>query len=112
MDFRNRRCIDVQNIFHKMEPRNLVAAYKLYCGKDLNDAHQAEADTKATYEVLKAQLDKYQNQEYEDRRTGVKSIPVQNDVKALSSFSSETRLVDFAGHIVFNDRDEEVNDYN
>ncbi len=108
LDFRNRRCIDVQNIFHKMEPRNLVAAYKLYCGKDLNDAHQAEADTKATYEVLKAQLDKYQNQEYEDRKTGIKSIPIQNDVKALSSFSSETRMVDFAGHIVFNDRDEEV----
>ncbi|MBO2524547.1 MAG: DNA polymerase III subunit epsilon [Bacteroidetes bacterium] len=108
LDSRNRRCIDVQNIFHKMEPRNLVAAYKLYCGKDLNDAHQAEADTKATYEVLKAQLDKYQNQEYEDRRTGVKSVPIQNDVKALSSFSSETRMVDFAGHIVFNERDEEV----
>ena len=108
LDFRDRRLIDVQNIFHKMEPRNLVAAYKLYCGKNLDDAHQAEADTRATYEVLKAQLDKYQNQEYEDRRTGVKSVPIQNDVKALSSFSSETRMVDFAGHIVFNERDEEV----
>lgn len=108
LDFRNRRTIDVQNIFHRMEPRNLVAAYKLYCGKDLTDAHEAAADTRATYEVLLAQLEKYQNTEYEDRKTGIKSIPIQNDVKALSSFSSETRPVDFASHIVFNDNDEEV----
>lgn len=108
LDFRNRRMIDVQNIFHKMEPRNLVAAYKLYCNKDLTDAHQAEADTRATYEVLLSQLEKYQNVEYEDRKTGMKSIPVQNDVKALSSFSTEGRSVDFANHIVFNENDEEV----
>lgn len=108
LDFRNRRAIDVQNIFHRMEPRNLVAAYRLYCGKDLNDAHHAEADTKATYEVLKAQVEKYANTEYEDRRTGQKSIPVQNDVKALSVFSCDSRNVDFAGHIVFNERDEEI----
>lgn len=108
LDFRNRRMIDVQNIFHKMEPRNLVAAYKLYCNKDLTDAHQAAADTRATYEVLLSQLEKYQNVEYEDRKTGMKSIPVQNDVKALSSFSTEGRSVDFANHIVFNENDEEV----
>lgn len=108
LDFRNRRLIDVQNIFHKMEPRNLAAAYKLYCGKSLDDAHQAEADTRATYEVLKAQLDKYQNVEYQDKKTGRVSCPVQNDVRALSSFSTDSRHVDFAGHIVFNDNDEEI----
>ncbi len=59
VDFRKRKFIDVQNIFHKMEQRTLVAAYKFYCGKDLADAHSAEADTLATYEVLKAQLDRY-----------------------------------------------------
>lgn len=108
LDFRNRRRIDVQNIFHRMEPRNLIAAYKLYCNKDLTDAHEAAADTKATYEVLKAQVEKYKDVEYEDRKTGLKSVPVQNDVKALSAFSTENRTVDFAGHIVFNDNDEEI----
>ncbi len=58
VDFRERQFVDVQNIFHKMEQRTLVAAYKFYCGKDLTDAHSAEADTLATYEVLKAQLDR------------------------------------------------------
>lgn len=108
LDLRNRHLIDVMNIFHKMEPRNLTAAYKLYCGKDLEDAHQAEADTYATLEVLKAQLDKYQNSEYTDRKTGRTIIPVQNDVKALSAFSCESRNVDLVGHIVLNERDEEV----
>lgn len=108
LDFRNRRRIDVQNIFHRMEPRNLIAAYKLYCNKDLNDAHEAAADTRATYEVLKAQVEKYKDVEYEDRKTGLKSVPVQNNVKELSDFSTENRTVDFAGHIVFNDRDEEI----
>ncbi|MEG1555100.1 MAG: 3'-5' exonuclease [Bacteroidales bacterium] len=108
LDFRNRVTIDVQNIFHKMEPRTLGAAYKLYCNKELTDAHQAEADTIASYEVLKAQLLKYENIEYEDRRTGLKSIPIQNNVKKLSDFSRDSRSVDFAGHIIFNDRDEEI----
>lgn len=107
-DVRNRLFIDVQTIFHKMEPRTLSAAYKLYCGKELIDAHSAEADTKATYEVLKAQINRYHETEYEDRKSGVKSFPVQNNVKALSAFSSETRNVDFAGHIIFNDKDEEI----
>ena len=78
-DLRNRYLIDVQNIFHKMEPRNLVAAYKFYCGGDLTDAHQASADTKATYEVLKAQLEKYDGVEYTDRHSKRTYVPVQND---------------------------------
>ena len=94
VDFKNRKFIDVQNIFHKMEQRTLVAAYKFYCSKDLTDAHSAEADTRATYEVLKAQLDRYSE--------------LQNDVAALAEFSSRGETVDYAGRIVYNDKGEEV----
>ena len=94
VDFKNRKFIDVQNIFHKMEQRTLVAAYKFYCNKDLTDAHSAEADTRATYEVLKAQLDRYSE--------------LQNDVAALAEFSSRGETVDYAGRIVYNDKGEEV----
>lgn len=93
-DFHKRRFIDVQTIFHKMEKRTLEAAYKFYCQKDLTDAHSAEADTLATYEVLKAQLDMYPD--------------LENDVEWLASFSSHTRNVDFAGRIVLDDKDVEV----
>ena len=94
VDFKNRKYIDVQNIFHKMEQRTLGAAYKFYCNKDLTDAHSAEADTRATYEVLKAQLDRYSE--------------LQNDVAALAEFSSRGETVDYAGRIVYNDKGEEV----
>lgn len=94
IDLRKCKLIDVQNIFHKMEQRTLVAAYKFYCGKDLTAAHSAEADTRATYEVLKAQLDKYQE--------------LENDMAFLSEFSTRTRNVDYAGRIVLNDKDEPI----
>src|SRR5690606_2859401 len=85
IDLKKRKFIDVQAIFHKMEKRTLTAAYKLYCQKDLEDAHSAMADTKATYEVLKAQLDCYRETEYEDQN-GAKIIPIINDVDKLSEF--------------------------
>lgn len=100
-DLRNRHLIDVQNIFHKMEPRTLVAAYRFYCNQELTDAHQAQADTRATYEVLKAQLDKYEGVEYTDARTKKTCVPIQNDVKMLSNFTRDIHSVDLAGHIVF-----------
>jgi DNA polymerase-3 subunit epsilon len=106
-DLRDKKCIDVQNIFHKMEPRNLSAAYRFYCQKELTDAHQALADTRATHEILKGQLAKYDGKIYEDAKTG-KTIKLENNVKILSDFSREHRTVDFAGHIVFNENDEEV----
>jgi len=102
-----RMRIDVQNIFHKMEPRNLSAAYRFYCQKELTDAHQALADTRATFEILKGQLDKYENSSYKDTKTGKTTI-LENNVKMLSSFSTENRTVDLAGHIIFNENDEEV----
>jgi DNA polymerase-3 subunit epsilon len=93
-DLKKRKFIDVQTIFHKMEQRTLVAAYKFYCDKDLTNAHSAEADTVATYEVLKAQLDRYPE--------------LKNDIDFLSDFSAKTRNVDFVGRIVLNDKDVEV----
>lgn len=107
IDIRKRKFIDVQAIFHKMEKRTLAAAYMFYCKKPLIDAHSALADTRATYEVLKAQLDTYSGKEYEDNK-GNKCIPVVNDVEKLSEFSSYDKNVDFAGRIVYNEKGVEV----
>jgi len=106
-DLKGRKFVDVQNIFHRMEPRNLNAALKFYCNKDLVNAHSAEADTIATYEILKAQLDRYKDVSIKDKK-GNLSQPVVNDIKALSDFSYLTRNVDLIGHIVYNDKDVEV----
>lgn len=94
LDMTRRKLIDVQVIFHKMEQRTLSAAVKFYCGKELEGAHSADADTRATYEVLQAQLDRYDE--------------LQNDIAWLSEFSSHTRNVDFAGRIVYDDKGVEV----
>ncbi|RLD63205.1 MAG: 3'-5' exonuclease [Bacteroidetes bacterium] len=107
IDMKKRKFIDVQSIFHKMEKRTLIAAYKFYCNKDLTQAHSAEADTLATYEVLKAQLDLYKDVDYQDT-DGSKSKPIINDVDALSEFSSQTKNVDFAGRIVYDKNGVEV----
>lgn len=94
IDLARHRFIDVQVIYHKKEQRTLSAAYQFYCGKNLEDAHTALADTRATYEVLKAQLDKYPD--------------LQNDMKFLSDYSSFTKNVDFAGRMVYDDNGAEV----
>ena len=94
-NFNKIRCVDVQNIYHKLERRTLVAAYKFYCHKNLEDAHSALADTRATYEVLCAQLDHYP----ED---------LQNDLDFLADYSRRNDNVDFAGRIVYNDKHVEV----
>jgi DNA polymerase-3 subunit epsilon len=94
IDFSKRKFIDVQTIFHKKEQRTLSAALKFYCDKNLEDAHSAEADTKATYEVLKAQLDRYGD--------------LKNDMAFLADYSTFTNNVDFAGRIVYNEKKEEV----
>jgi DNA polymerase III subunit epsilon len=106
-DLKNRKFVDVQNIFHKMEPRNLAAAYKFYCNKDLRNAHSAEADTIATYEILKCQLEMYKETPFEDKEGNI-SYPIKNDIASLSAFSYHTRNVDLVGHIIFNEKDEEV----
>ncbi|GAA4105961.1 3'-5' exonuclease [Aquimarina addita] len=93
-DMKNSVAVDVQTIFHKMEKRTLSAAYKFYCNLDLEDAHSAEADTNATYEILKAQLDKYPE--------------LENDTKFLAAYSSRKQFVDFAGFIAYNEDGQEV----
>lgn len=94
IDLKRRKFVDVQIIFMKMEPRTLTAAYKFFVDKELSNAHSAEADTMATYEVLQAQLDRYSN--------------LENDIGKLAEFSAYNRNVDFAGRIVYNEDDVEV----
>ncbi|WP_028892632.1 3'-5' exonuclease [Tenacibaculum sp. 47A_GOM-205m] len=93
-DMNDRKAVDVQTIFHKKEQRTLSAGYQFYCGKDLEGAHSAEADTNATYEILLAQVDKYED--------------LENTVEALSEFSTHGKRADFAGFILFNDEDQEI----
>ena len=87
-DMKGRLAVDVQTIFHKMEQRTLTAAYKFYCNKNLEGAHSAAADTKATYEVLKSQIERYDE--------------VENNTKFLAEFSSRKKFADFAGFIAYN----------
>lgn len=107
IDFKKRKFVDVQAIFHKMEKRTLAAAYKFYCNRDLADAHQAMADARATYDVLMAQLDQYQDTEFEDAN-GKKSKPIVNDMEKLADFSSWDRNLDYVGRIVLGDNNEPV----
>ncbi|MBK7885857.1 MAG: 3'-5' exonuclease [Bacteroidetes bacterium] len=93
-DMKGRRMVDVQNIFHKMEQRTLAAAYKFYCQKEIENAHSAEADIIATYEVFVAQLERYPD--------------LAKDVEGLHQFTAMTQNVDLAGRIVFNEKKEEV----
>lgn len=93
-DMKNRLSIDVQTIFHKKEERTLSAGYKFYCDKDLIDAHSAEADTMATFEILKAQISKYED--------------LENNTKALSEFSTQRKRADFAGFLLYDESGEEI----
>ncbi|MBO7306680.1 MAG: 3'-5' exonuclease [Alistipes sp.] len=94
IDFKRRSYVDVQNIFHKKEQRTLVAAYKFYCDKDLENAHSAEADTMATFEVLEAQIERYGD--------------IGSTVEELAAFSTHGQTVDFAGRIGLDDNGAEV----
>ena len=93
-DIDNRFFVDVQNIFHQMEQRTLRAAYKFYCNQSLENAHSAEADTMATYEILKAQLDRYGD--------------LDNDMKTLADYTTRKKSVDFAGFIALNNEGKEI----
>ena len=95
IDLNSCRRVDVQNIYHKLERRTLVAAYKFYCGKDLENAHSALADTEATLEVLEAQLEHYPEE-------------LQNDIDFLAEFSSRDNYIDFAGRFTYNEKGEEI----
>ncbi|MBC7921429.1 MAG: 3'-5' exonuclease [Ferruginibacter sp.] len=105
-DLRNRRLIDVQRIYHLMEPRNLAAAYRFYCGKDLVNAHTAEADTLATFEVLNEMVQRYEGTVVRDAK-GNETVPVRNDMDTLHALSA-ARIVDLAGRMALNDKGEEI----
>ncbi|MDR0733453.1 MAG: 3'-5' exonuclease [Dysgonamonadaceae bacterium] len=94
IDLMKRKFVDVQTIFHKKEQRTLGAAYKFYCNKEMENAHSAEADTKATYEVLQSQLDRYPD--------------LTNDINFLSEYSAYSNNADFAGRLVYNDQKQEI----
>ena len=106
-DLKNRHLIDVQNIFHKMEQRTLKAAYKFYCNQELTNAHDAEADTRATLDVLRAQLSRYAETEYTDP-SGKVSKPVVNKMESLADFSVMHPKADLVGHIGLNKEGQEV----
>lgn len=106
-DMSDRKFVDVQNIFHQMEQRTLKAAYKFYCSKDIVNAHSAEADITATYQVLLAQIERYQGVDFEDKQGNI-TQPVVNDVEALHIFTNMNKPVDFAGRMVYNENGEEI----
>ena len=95
-DLSSRKCVDVQNIFHKMEQRTLVAAFKFYCSKELDNAHDAMADTTATWEVFEKQIERYEN--------------LKPNIDFLSEFSKAGKLknADFAGRLAYNEKNEMV----
>jgi len=94
VDFSKMKLVDVQNIFYKKEPRTLVAAYKFYCQQDLENAHSSDADTLATYEVLKAQLELYDD--------------IENNVDFLSEYTAQKKTVDLAGFIAYDNKGNEI----
>ena len=106
IDLKKHKFIDVQVIFHRMEKRTLAAAYKFYLSQELENAHNAMTDTKAAFEVLKAQIERYEGAIYED--CGKKTVPITNNVDSLSSFSSYDKNADFAGRIVYDNNGVEI----
>lgn len=105
-DLKNKKIIDTQRIFHLMEKRNLAAAYKFYCQEDLLGAHNAAADTKATFEILKAQVERYQGMEVQDN-LGQKLGTISNDMQVLADITG-SKMVDLAGRFVLNAENVEV----
>ncbi|TAF35384.1 MAG: 3'-5' exonuclease [Cytophagales bacterium] len=98
-DVSKRLIVDVQRIYHLMEPRTLSAAYRFYCQRELTNAHTAEADTEATYEVLKAQIELYKNTSLTDKN-GLQYFPIQNDMVVLHELAMSNKI-DLAGRMVY-----------
>ncbi len=101
-DIEKRRLIDVQRIFYKMEPRTLKAALKFYCDRDLEGAHDALADVRATVDVFRGQLQRYKNAEYEDEDGNVLK-PIKNDMQAIHKFTNDNRFVDVTQKLKYDD---------
>lgn len=108
LELDGRRLIDVQRIFYKMEPRTLQAAYKYYCDEEMEDAHDALADVQATLEVLKGQLKRYKDVDYEDQDGNRTERPVRNDVQALHDFTNDFKTIDATQRLKYNTEGEIV----
>lgn len=98
----NRKLIDVQRIFYKMEPRTLAAALKFYCGKKIENAHDALADVQATIDVFKGQIQKYQEQDYEDKDGNIIEKPIRNDMDSIYTFTNDVSLIDVTNRLKYN----------
>ncbi|HRO07869.1 MAG TPA: 3'-5' exonuclease [Saprospiraceae bacterium] len=105
-DISKRRLVDVQKIFYKMEPRTLKAAYKFYCDKDLEDAHDALADVRATVEVFKGQITAYDNKDYTDGDGNVLKTPIKNDIKQIAAFIKDSSAIDITQRLKVNAKEE------
>jgi len=103
LDMTERKCIDAQRIFHKMEPRTLRAAVRFYCNEKLENAHDALADTRGTIKVLEAQIEKYQGQKYEDKDGNILESPITNNIQELHNFVNDPNELDFQGKIKLNE---------
>ena len=107
LDIENRKLIDVQRLFYKMEPRTLKAAYKFYCDRELVDAHDALVDVRATVEVLKGQITKYKGQDYFDADGNKVEAPIKNDMQAIHEFTNDLSIIDVTQRLKYND-DKEI----
>lgn len=105
-DVEKKKIVDVQRIYHLMEPRNLSAAYKFYCNQTLENAHSAEADTIATYHILNAQVQKYENVAIKNHK-GEEITPIKNDINILHELTNQ-KMIDFAQRLSFNEKGEEI----
>jgi len=108
LSMNHRRTVDVQKIFYKMEPRTLVAALKYYCGKPLEDAHDALADVRATVDVLEGMIEKYKDVDYVDGDGYTHKAPISNSLEELSKFTSETRMLDATQRLKYDSKGEVV----
>ncbi len=107
-DIENRRIVDCQRIFYRMEPRTLRAAVKFYCGKEMEDAHDALADVRATVEVLKGQLEMYRGVDHIDPDGNVTPEPIRNDIQALHDFTQDPNQIDVTNRLKYNSKGEVV----
>ncbi len=105
-DPNKKKLIDAQRIYHIMEPRNLSAAYKFYCNETLENAHSAEADALATYHILNAQVEKYENVSIPNQK-GEMHTPIQNDMATLHELTAQ-KMIDFAQRLAYNEKGEEI----
>lgn len=108
LDMNKRKSIDVQKIFYKMEPRTLKAALKLYCNKSLENAHDALADVRATVDVLKGQIIRYENVDHVDGDGFTTKAPIKNDMNAIHEFTANNRIIDATQRLKYDDKGQVV----